>query len=63
MRRRLTPPTFPVFIISLILAVLAVVSMFTNVPVIGHYLAGQHRFWVMGAAYLILFIGVLFDGL
>jgi ABC-type bacteriocin/lantibiotic exporter with double-glycine peptidase domain len=63
MRRRLTPPTFPVFIISVILAILAIVSMFTSVPVIGHYLAGQHRFWLMAAAYAVLFIGVVFVGL
>jgi hypothetical protein len=62
MRKRLTPPTFPVFIISLILAVLAVASLYTNVPVIGHYIVA-HRFWVMAAAYAILFIGVVFDGL
>jgi hypothetical protein len=35
--------------------------MFTSVPVVGHYLAA-HRFWVMTAAYVILFIGVVFDG-
>jgi hypothetical protein len=62
MRKRLTPPTFPVFIISLILAVLAVASLYTTVPVIGHYIVA-HRFWVMAAAYAILFIGVVFDGL
>lgn len=63
MRRRLTPPTFPVFLISLILAVLAVASMYTNIPVVGHYFAGPHRFWAMAIAYAILFIGVVFDGL
>jgi len=63
MRRRLTPPSFPVFIISVILAGLAIASMFTNIPVIGHYLAGPHRFWALAIAYAILFIGVVFDGL
>jgi lysylphosphatidylglycerol synthetase-like protein (DUF2156 family) len=62
MRRRLTPPTFPVFIISLILAILAIASLYTNVPVVGHYLV-PHRFWVMTAAYVVLFIGVVFTGL
>ncbi len=62
MRKRLTPPTFPVFIISLILAVLAVASLYVHVPIVGHYLVG-HRFWVMTAAYVVLFIGVIFDGL
>jgi hypothetical protein len=62
MRRRLTPPTFPVFIISLILAILAIVSMYTHIPVIGHYLTPANRIWVMTAAYIVLFIGVVFDG-
>jgi len=62
MRRRLTPPTFPVFLISLILAILAVASANVNIPVIGHYVLA-HRFWVMAAAYAILLIGVIFDGL
>ncbi len=62
MRRRLTPPTFPVFIISLILAALAIASLYLHIPFVGHYIA-PHRFWVMAAAYAILFIGVVFDGL
>jgi hypothetical protein len=62
MRRRLTPPTFPVFIISLILAILAIVSSHVNIPVVGHYLVA-HQFWVMTAAYVVLFIGVVFVGL
>ena len=60
MRTRLTPPSFPVFIISLILAVLALASFYVHVPVIGHYVV-SHRFAVMTAAYVILLIGVVFD--
>jgi len=62
MRRRLTPPTFPVFIISLILAALAIASLYVRIPFVGHYIA-PHRFWVMAAAYAVLLIGVVFDGL
>ncbi len=62
MRTRLTPPSFPVFIISLSLAVLAVASLYVHVPIVGHYLV-PHRFWVITAAYVILLIGVVFAGL
>jgi hypothetical protein len=62
MRRRLTAPTFRVFILSLVLAALAVASLYTNIPVIGHYI-NSHRFWVMTAAFVVLTIGVVFDGL
>jgi hypothetical protein len=50
MRFRLTPPGAPIFFISLILAVLAVASLYTHVPAVGHYVTA-HRFWVMTAAY------------
>jgi len=53
MRFKLTPPGAPIFFISLILAVLAVASLYTHVPAVGHYVAA-HRFWVMTAAYAAL---------
>ncbi|MGO9134972.1 MAG: hypothetical protein ACLP8A_13135 [Methylovirgula sp.] len=56
--RRLTPPSNVVFVISLILAVLAVVSVFFHIPSIGSYVAG-HRFWIMTAAYALLAAGVI----
>lgn len=62
MRRRLTPPTFPIFIISLILAILAIASMYTHIPFISHYITSANRIWVMTAAYVVLFIGVVFNG-
>jgi len=62
MRPRLTPPTFPVFLISLVLAVLAIASLYTTIPGIGHFVA-KHRFWMMAAAYGVLFLGVVMDGL
>jgi hypothetical protein len=62
MRFRLTPPGAPAFFISLILAVLAVATLYTHVPAVGHYVS-THRFWVMTAAYVALLAGVLFDGL
>ena len=62
MRFRLTPPGAPIFFISLILAVLAVASLYTHVPAVGRYVTA-HRFWVMTAAYATLLAGVIFDGL
>ena len=62
MRFRLTPPGAPVFFVSLILAVAAVATLYTHIPLAGHYV-GMHRFWVMAAAYATLFAGVLFEGL
>jgi hypothetical protein len=62
MHFRLTPPGAPIFLVSLILAVAAVATLYTHVPFAGHYIGG-HRFWVMAAAYVALLAGVLFEGL
>jgi hypothetical protein len=62
MRFRLTPPGHLIFFASLILAAAAVVSLYTHVPVVGHYVS-THRFWVMAAAYAALLAGVIFQGL
>lgn len=56
--RRLTPPSNLVFIVSLVLAVVAVASVFFHVPVVGHYFR-QHGFWIMTGAYALLAAGVL----
>ena len=50
MRFRLSPPGLPVFFVSLILAAVAIATLYTHVPVVGHYVA-THRFWVLAAAY------------
>lgn len=62
MRFRLTPPGVPIFFVSLVLAAAAVATLYTHVPVIGHYVA-THRFWVMAAAYAALVAGVIFKAL
>ena len=56
----LTPPSFIVFVISVILALLAVLIHYGHVavPVIG----SAHVFDVMTAAYVVMLIGVLFKG-
>lgn len=46
-----------VFVISIVLAVLAILSTVMTLPVIGDY-----RFWVAIAAYVILAIGNIFRG-
>jgi hypothetical protein len=53
----LSPPTTAVFVISLILAVLAVIGTFVAIPVIS-----ANSFWVAIIAYVILAIGNLFRG-
>lgn len=62
MRFLLTPPGFLILAISLILGAAAIATLYTHVPIIGHYV-GRHRFWVMAAAYGLLLAGVLFEGL
>jgi hypothetical protein len=55
----LTPPSFVVFVISVILALLAVLVHYghVSVPVVG-----AHAFDVLAAAYVVLVVGVLFKG-
>jgi hypothetical protein len=57
----LTPPSFVVFVISVILALLAVLIHYAHVsiPVIG----ASHVFDVLMAAYVVMLIGVLFKGI
>ena len=54
---RLTPPKKIVFIIALILAVLAVVSVFVAIPFVSTY-----SFWVAFAAWALLAAGNYFKG-
>jgi hypothetical protein len=53
----LSPPTTAVFIISAILAVLAIIGTFVAIP----FISG-HAFWVAIIAYVILAVGNLFRG-
>ena len=59
---RLTPPTIPVFLIAVALAVVSVVDIYTHVPVVHHFIA-THRFGAMVAAFVILAAGVIVPGL
>jgi hypothetical protein len=53
----LSPPTTAVFIISLILAVLAIIGTFVAIPLIS-----ANAFWVAIIAYFVLAIGNVFRG-
>ncbi|TAL78578.1 MAG: hypothetical protein EPN75_10710 [Beijerinckiaceae bacterium] len=57
-KRRLKPPSTLVFLVSLILAALAVASIFYPIPTIGHFFR-QHGFWVLAVSYALLAAGVL----
>ena len=54
---QLTPPTTVVFIISVILAALAIIGKFAAIPFFT-----EHGFWVAIIAYVVLAIGNLFRG-
>jgi hypothetical protein len=53
----LSPPTTAVFVISLILAVLAIIGTFVAIP-----LVSANAFWVAIIAYIILAVGNVFRG-
>jgi hypothetical protein len=53
----LSPPTTAVFIISVVLAVLAIIGTFVAIPVIS-----ANAFWIAIIAYIILAVGNLFRG-
>ncbi len=55
---RLSAPTVPVFSMSVVLAILAVIAMFVSLP-----LVSGNAFWVAIAAYVVLLIGNVAKGL
>ena len=54
----LSPPTTAVFIVSVVLAVLAIIGTFVAIPFIS-----ANAFWVAIIAYVLLACGNLFRGL
>jgi hypothetical protein len=58
----LTPPRFITFVLSLILALGALASLYARLPVIGTFV-NAHRLGIALAAYAILMLGVLLRGL
>lgn len=59
---KLSRPTKFVWVLALILAALAIISRFASIPVIGGFIS-SNDFWVMTAAYGLLFLGTLLRGL
>jgi hypothetical protein len=55
---RLTAPTTIMFLLSVALAVLALISLLVPIPFVGLY-----RFAIMTAAWAVLMIGVTFKGI
>jgi len=55
---RLTAPTTIMFLLSVVLAVLALFSLIVPIPFVG-----LHRFAFMTAAWAVLMIGAMFKGL
>ena len=50
-------PTMPVFLVSVVLALLALIGHFVSIPFVTLY-----QFWVAIAAYVVLCIGCLLKG-
>ena len=59
---KLSAPKFIVWLLALILAGLAIASKYVGIPVVGSFVK-QYDFWVMTAAYGLLFLGTLLKGL
>ena len=57
----LTPPTFVVFIISVVLALVAVLEHYAHISV--PLVSSSHVFDVLTVAYVVLLAGVLFRGI
>ena len=53
----LSAPTQIVFLISVVLAILAILGLYVRIPFVSLY-----AFWVLAAAYVVLAIGCLFKG-
>ena len=54
---RLSAPTLPIFIVSVMIAVLALLSLLGSIPILGTY-----AFWVMLLAYVLLVAGCVMKG-
>ena len=54
----LSAPTMPVFLISLVIAVLAIVGKFVAIPFVT-----DNLFWTAILAYVVLFVGNVMKGL
>jgi len=55
---RLSAPKMVLFLVSLVLAVLAIASVFVSIPHVT-----QYAFWILTAGYAVLAAGVVFKGI
>lgn len=55
-RSILSAPRAVTFLVAVVLAVIAVASLYTRIPWVG---VGPHRFWLMTAAFVVLALGTL----
>ncbi len=58
----LNAPKVVTFSISLILAIVAVASLYTHLPA-GASFVNAHRFWIVVTAYVLLALGCILRGL
>jgi len=59
---RLSAPKWIGWRLALILAALAIISRYASIPYVGSFVHAN-EFWVMTAAYGLLFLGTLLKGL
>jgi hypothetical protein len=53
----LSAPTMPIFLVSLVLAVLALIGHFVSIPFVTLY-----QFWIAIVAYVVLSVGCVLKG-
>ena len=54
----LTPPSLPIFLVSIVLAILAVLAVYGHMSIFN----ASYAFLVLLVAYIVLLFGVLFRG-
>jgi len=55
----LTPPSLPIFLVSIVLAILAILAVYGHTSIFN----ASYAFAVLLVAYIILLVGVLFRGI
>lgn len=55
-RSMFSAPKAGTFLVALVLALIAVLSLVARIPWVS---VGEHRFWLMAAAYVVLALGTL----
>lgn len=58
---QLTPPRLITFVVSVLLAAAVLASLYLRIPVVGAFVV-SHRLALLGAAYVVLALGVVLRG-